>query len=693
MPTEISTLCFHTRDAIDRDDSSLTFTMPSDPFRNSAAKVSLASCEFPMVQWTVEEPWNRLWMQEGIRVGNHNNFMDISVRLPTDLVTSEMVVRLHIPLRYNPIVSATPVPSGLQVVCKEPHGLTGSAKDSRLIGGEYGDVRLGDDFKVLSDTTFRVKCIRASKKYSHLFTPLVASPVHLCALLTASALQSTELRELTTTIVFRYDTCTDHVLMNVQCNVKNTMVCVLSTGLSRACGLSTVGHRVDTVESTQWPCESTTFWDYVEMPLGFYSPCHRPMCVGQPMRFGSELEMAHNRFYFPLRGNDDPDHLVIFTDPENRILSCSIPPGRYTPEQISLHLEATMTSIAQQEMPTVSYTVQFNDDCRFVFSCELKYLDQVFASKFGILFHHPLSVDPTRFGFPAQAMFGSSTYVSPQATRVFSMPNKRRACNVLRVSEISSQKRFRFHAVSPPLMVGVVEGKTDSIVRVRTYVNGKPFAHGCQVGDIVRISKSDALTTGTAPTPKVCPCDIPPECSCAALQEDNDVCLLNLSVPPLLDGIQDIGVCFQVSCDLEPWSLHFGKPKSLPAHCVGFAEAAVLWGIDGSISDDDGRYLPPFEAPYSFCLEHPDYILMTFSESSGGTFEHSFRGERKQIFCKLSLYPLFREERMLPRDTTLMKNSLTRFTVAFWNPDMKTPYKFHGAQFSFSLNFLVPVPS
>ena len=83
---------------------------------------------------------------------------------------------------------------------------------------------------------------------------------------------------------------------------------------------------------------------------------------------------------------------------------------------------------------------------------------------------------------------------------------------------------------------------------------------------------------------------------------------------------------------------------------------------------------------------------MTFSESSGATLEHSYSNENKQVFCKLSLYPLFREERMLPRDTTLMRNQLTTFTISFWNPDMRTPYHFHGAEFSFSLNFMSSLP-
>ena len=31
--------------------------------------MALTSCEFPMVQWTIEQDWCRLWMNEGMRPG------------------------------------------------------------------------------------------------------------------------------------------------------------------------------------------------------------------------------------------------------------------------------------------------------------------------------------------------------------------------------------------------------------------------------------------------------------------------------------------------------------------------------------------------------------------------------------------------------------------------------------------------
>ena len=44
------------------------------------------------------------------------------------------------------------------------------------------------------------------------------------------------------------------------------------------------------------------------------------------------------------------------------------------------------------------------------------------------------------------------------------------------------------------------------------------------------------------------------------------------------------------------------------------------------------------------------------------------------------------------RDPTLLRGNLNTFTISFWNPDMRTPYCFHGAEFSFSLNFVSSLP-
>ena len=90
-------------------------------------------------------------------------------------------------------------------------------------------------------------------------------------------------------------------------------------------------------------------------------------------------------------------------------------------------------------------------------------------------------------------------------------------------------------------------------------------------------------------------------------------------------------------------------------------------------------------------LDHPDYVLITLTSANGGAIEHTYNGSSRNVFCKLTLYPLFREERMLPRDAPTVGPSMGRFTLGFHNPDW-TPYQFHGAEFSFSLNLMIATP-
>ena len=269
------------------------------------------------------------------------------------------------------------------------------------------------------------------------------------------------------------------------------------------------------------------------------------------------------------------------------------------------------------------------------------------------------------------------------------------------MSEVAAQKRFRLHAVAPPPMVGVVLGGDATTLRVRTHVSRTPFAHGFQEGDVVRIARPDADGAVVHATPDPAsdeegkertvpptPATLPRECSCVVLATDADPTVLTLAVPRLA-GLADAGTCVNVLGDVAAWNVRFGGERSLPPATLGFPRGATQWGVDGSVRDAGDRRLPPFEAPHVHTLDHPDYVLLTFSESASTAFAHVHQGEHRSIWCKLSLYPLFREERMLPRDTALQNGALEEFTIAFWNPDLRTPYEFHGAEFSLSLNFVV----
>ena len=284
-----------------------------------------------------------------------------------------------------------------------------------------------------------------------------------------------------------------------------------------------------------------------------------------------------------------------------------------------------MTRAVHDLSPDVSYSVTHEDD-RFVFACERRTASGAVApARFSLLLHHPAGMDPERLGFPAQPLAGSDTYVAPRRTRV-----REGGRNILRVSEIGAQKRFRLHGVAPPPMVAVALGAAGArVARFRTHVNRVPFAHGYRPGDVVRLGDCGEATVLEGDEERkvaATPAKLPPDTSCVVAEsdagDDDDPSILRLHVPRL-DGLADAGTCVQVTSDPEPWNLTFARAGSVPAHLLGFPRGAVQWGVDGAVADGAGRRLPPFEAPHAHCLDHPDYVLMTFSESAGAALEHS----------------------------------------------------------------------
>ena len=436
--------------------------MPLGRVREDSVKVALASCEFPMVQWTIEQDWCRLWMNEGIRLTPENNYMDLVSKAPGE-TEPDVPVRLRLPPRLNRIQRIVRCAGEYVVECEEEHGLAAMTFGPvRLVGSSGGDAVF--DFSsvtVVSNHKFRVNMEHTNSRAEgarYVYVPTIPSHRHLCDSLTAAA--RTSLPE-GLKMVFQYDGSKDHVVVTYVVPVPGTLLRILPSPLATLCGLSTFPVRCVGYSHT-CPCEQTRLWDFVEMPPGFYAPCHRPMCVGQPLRFGPELESAVNRFYFPLGGGatangGDGSHMLVFSDPDGHILSCVIPSGRYSPASLARHFESTMTDAASNLSTGVSFSVFVNETSRFVFACERRVDGKYKPAVFSLLFNHPLCIDGTRLGFDTQPAGGSSTYVAPRPTKVlYTEPTQNRTvANIVRVSEISSQKRFRIHAAPPPPMVGV----------------------------------------------------------------------------------------------------------------------------------------------------------------------------------------------------------------------------------------------
>ena len=91
--------------------------------------------------------------------------------------------------------------------------------------------------------------------------------------------------------------------------------------------------------------------------------------------------------------------------------------------------------------------------------------------------------------------------------------------------------------------------------------------------------------------------------------------------------------------------------RSISARAVGFPVGATLYGKDGTVNVSNAHFVPPFVAPNVHALDHPDYVLIFLEDAkSDTTLMHRYGDDTKYPFAKLVLYPLVREERMLPRD-------------------------------------------
>lgn len=711
MPSEVTTLCFHTKDAVERDDSSFTFEVP--PLKvKGAMKVVLSSCEFPMTQYTIEDDWARFYMNEGIRIeAPEQSKLKFAIRGED----GDQSVEAVLPMRLNPIRSVERRSAGRLVLhCQYEHGLENGVlwraglSDVRVVGSVAGDLPLRDLWERgkldVSSSPTEVHVLDASLPMnacdgaSHLHVPTIHSPAFL-----ASLLEDVLARTLGARVLVRYEEDSFHVTLAGL--PPSTFFRFFRTPLLASLGISSAAMHADETGRLVVPSEPSKLWDYVQMMPGFYAPCHRPGCIGPPYRFGTELESLLNRFYFPLLSQDSnpSTHNLIFADNKGHILKCTITPGRYTPLTMCDELSLQMTRAVQSVAKETFFYVTYEKD-RFTIACERRQRNRMVPCEFGLLFHHPLGVDPFRFGFTAQPLSGSSIYTSHHSCKTIntSLAQSRAQANLVRVSEQVTEKRFRFHSTPPPNLIGVVVSKPkEKHVAVRTFVNQQVFVSGCQPGDVLRLCPCGATQLRAQEgqvvdaTETACTLKDEEEYSCVVTDTDEqDPSLLVLRVPNLT-GLYVAGSCFYLLHQAEPWNMHFGKEHSLPHTLVGFPARAVQWGgEDGSTVTRNPRMrLPPFEAPHTFDLDHPDYVLITLSTNGSQGVDHMHGQESRNVFCKLSLYPQFREERGLPRDANLNSTaSGNRFQIAFFNPDLRSRYHFHGAEFSFSLSFYSHVP-
>jgi len=755
-PQIVHTVAFHTRDArVDPARGAYTWTLPGDVPRFKATKVQLGSLEMPLVQYGVEAMWNRFYWNEGHRLDDDDTRALALTVHPAGAAAEHVTVRL--PLHLMPIASwhkevRSDGTHRWVATCVEPHALPPSSQwvpGTRLVGTAWSDGVWLDAaaVSVRSATEFVVDGLSESaagaargRPGGWLHVPSPASPGELVAALDAAlarALESTPLR-----LRLEYDAATNRVGATAGATAA-AHLSIHPTRLSRLLGLGSLDRSISVGVGTlaAGPCHDPTivrqrvevptdgmgWWGHVELSPGWYTPSHRPMATGQPLRFERELETALNRFYFPLpervSNGAITGHFLVFIDPLGATHSVPVPCGMHSASSLARILGDGMTRACTAS--GVVFDVRYQDDeCRFVFEARRE-MRGAPPPAFTLLLNHPMQFDPSRIGFSPLVYAGSALYASVHPCRCpAAASGDATLANVYRVHELAAQKRFRFHASTPPHTTGVIEAYADddaaaevaaggAVLTLRTHLSTLPFAHGLRVGDLVTLQELDAsgAIEVMAPTSQqgwtdatAAPCALldaiegvvlPPPATAAAAQAPaaaETACRVRLAVRPSSALADHVGQALLVQRQTTPFNICTGcLPRSLAHTHLGLRPGASQWGVDGAAQvRADGYRVAPFEAPHVHALDPPDYLLIYLDEGKRGTLlQHAYGNDTTTPLAKMVLTPLFRDERMLPRDSTMLSGeSLSNFTLRFLNPDGRTPYNFHGAEFSLSLNLI-----
>ena len=214
MPTEVATLCFHTLDAERRAEGEFSFNLPNNRLRTNAVKMTLASCEFPMVQQTIEKEWNRFYYSEEIRITPDMSTMNVVLR-DFDDENSEYSDELHtirLPLWVNSARCAKGKGNAIIVETEFPHNLVSSkerllSEHSILMGCEQGDFEIiQQNVEYMDEKTFVIiEGCADLVGHAILHTPCTPTPRALATALRRSC------AEQSIPLLFSYDDKEDQI--------------------------------------------------------------------------------------------------------------------------------------------------------------------------------------------------------------------------------------------------------------------------------------------------------------------------------------------------------------------------------------------------------------------------------------------------------------------------------------------------
>lgn len=685
----VHTTCLRSRDAVLNDDGEYVFNLkPANPGAKPM-KLMLNSLEFPVVQYTIEKSWSRLYFNEGITLVSDSCEVSRSVRgkeahlFTLPLSSLRCSVELH--------------PAGVRVNCSEPHGL--------WCGGQYMAKAIVKAFGIDSLTLFctfgRIKLSKVDLTYvdPHTFTapPDVIQPVQSMAHGdTRALLHNGNITSPSALFrLFRSYAKACNLPVTLEYNPANNTVVPVTVGATDSTHVSGsfvkwIGFAAGIPASNGHTTVLRQPWQYVELTAGWYVPSHRPMACGAPSKLPVEFDAQMNRLAFlPMKPTSPfpTGHILVFVDPGGQTCVAPIMTGKYNVLDFCTHVTAAMTDATTDYSMSLTYDVRTE---RFTFSCA----DETGPCPFALRFDHAYcSIEASRFGYMENVPYsGMDSYISDPVH----IPT---VINHYSVSEHSPSKKMFVTRTELPAVTGFVYDYNAAlnVVTLITHCGGLPCAHGIQPGQIVRlISMSKPMeimlpTDGSWQAVEVPPCNttvygIVQEPS----QKDSRSCIF-LVISCCGGSSFTSNSVVGVSHSPMPFNLCFETlPMSIKAPMMGFPVGATQWGIDGCVLTHDKFRPGPFLAPNVYYMEHPDYLLLNLSCNTRPSTQISHTdGDRvKHVFTKMVMFPMHREGGGFSKDVMLLSGETPNIVkISVVNPTGE-PYHMHGAEFSLSLTVI-----
>jgi hypothetical protein len=694
------------------------FTLSQGKF---VKELQLCAIELPLCQYTIEDDWNRIYMNEGFAFRTDNERV-LSLSFPTQISTSSSgcgstecaasdvslpastTRSLLLPLTLNPIVSITGSDlTGLTDLSRPvfttlyEHGLSPSILSAwSLFGGTIQLIAVGgglsptetvlnghnaERVEILSPTMFRLNLATplssfpminpdtSSGFYGYLYASPIPSPDFLATILSRAI-------ESITNSQIHLAFCNDRFVLQGNALPGSLL---LDTCLSRFLGFNTNQVLVPLPKCVKTNAISNGNLRRIQcfrIPTcqPFSPPCDF-LCLNvnnySADSMASELNLQLNRFYFdpgcpPLPNPPVSSEIFVWNDACGVCHSVNIPFGQYTPDSLADFLQESMNAEAAGSADV--YQVTFVNN-RFEFSSNDN-------SPFSLEFNQTSASSlATRLGFFRLSYRGCSFYRSEMT--ICYWPHQ----NIYTVLNNPSQSRFIFHAAAPRCISTVTITQPtppDGSLLVST----APVSNAFAIDDVVSISCASqtylvrvlnvlSRTSFTIDT--------------ASLDTSAIACFLASPV----SAASPACVC-PVGCPM--FNIFLTGCRAVKPEILGLDPITSFQIPSPSICSSSGDPSTHNNSTYSlvgarcYNLEHPPFLLVEIlspAECSQSEYNN------QPVFSKLSLYPSYKFEKGYnSRILFGTPQQLSYVEVRIVNPDL-TPYHFHGRNWSGTFCLLI----